>query len=107
MRGHPAKKARKLGASVALVQPGSASNVVGKYRALSGAGFGGGHTGHTGQAGQIKACSAGGFEGACVQATTSRISARRHMWVIYLEIAVALALVVLIVWWTWPKKPPQ
>ena len=29
------------------------------------------------------------------------------MWVIYLEIAVALILVVLIVWWTWPKKPPQ
>jgi hypothetical protein len=27
------------------------------------------------------------------------------MWVIYLEIAVVLALVVLIVWWTWPRKP--
>jgi hypothetical protein len=29
------------------------------------------------------------------------------MWVIYLEIVVALVLVALIVWWTWPKKPPQ
>lgn len=27
------------------------------------------------------------------------------MWVILLEMAVALALAVLIVWWTWPKKP--
>jgi len=26
------------------------------------------------------------------------------MWVIYLEIGVALGLAVLIVWWTWPKK---
>jgi hypothetical protein len=28
------------------------------------------------------------------------------MWVIYLEIFVALALVAIIVWWTWPRKPP-
>jgi hypothetical protein len=31
------------------------------------------------------------------------------MWVIYLEMGVALALAILIVWWTWPKrrdKPP-
>jgi hypothetical protein len=27
------------------------------------------------------------------------------MWVIYLEVGVALGLAVLIVWWTWPKKP--
>jgi hypothetical protein len=26
------------------------------------------------------------------------------MWVIYLEILLALGLAVLIVWWTWPKK---
>jgi hypothetical protein len=26
------------------------------------------------------------------------------MWVIYLEILLALALAVFIVWWTWPKK---
>jgi hypothetical protein len=25
------------------------------------------------------------------------------MWVIYLEVGVALGLAVLIVWWTWPK----
>jgi hypothetical protein len=42
-----------------------------------------------------------------VQAAASRISAkdtRLNMWVIYLEIGVALLLVVLILWWTWPKK---
>ena len=27
------------------------------------------------------------------------------MWVIFLEMAVALGLLILIVWWTWPKKP--
>jgi hypothetical protein len=26
------------------------------------------------------------------------------MWVVYLEMAVALALLILIVWWTWPAK---
>ncbi len=28
----------------------------------------------------------------------------RTMWVIFLEMGVALALLLLIVWWTWPKK---
>jgi hypothetical protein len=28
------------------------------------------------------------------------------MWVIYLEMGVVLAIAVLIVWWTWPKKKP-
>jgi hypothetical protein len=40
-------------------------------------------------------------------AAASRINAkdaRLKMWVIYLEIGVALLLVVLILWWTWPKK---
>jgi len=26
------------------------------------------------------------------------------MWVVYLEMGLALALAVFIVWWTWPKK---
>jgi hypothetical protein len=26
------------------------------------------------------------------------------MWVIYLEMGIALALLILIVWWTWPRK---
>jgi hypothetical protein len=26
------------------------------------------------------------------------------MWIIYLEMGIALALAILIVWWTWPKK---
>jgi hypothetical protein len=44
--------------------------------------------------------------GSGVQAATTTISARsaREMWVIYLEIGVALLLAVLIVWWTWPKN---
>ena len=28
------------------------------------------------------------------------------MWVIYLEMGVAFALLILIVWWTWPAKGP-
>ncbi|MDA0276766.1 MAG: hypothetical protein O3A06_13365 [Proteobacteria bacterium] len=28
------------------------------------------------------------------------------MWVVYLEMAFALALLILIVWFTWPKKKP-
>jgi hypothetical protein len=28
------------------------------------------------------------------------------MWVIYLEMGLALALLILIVWWTWPQKRP-
>ena len=31
----------------------------------------------------------------------------RTMWVIFLEMGVALSLLVLIVWWTWPKKRPE
>jgi len=27
------------------------------------------------------------------------------MWVVILEMFMALALLVLIVWWTWPKRP--
>jgi hypothetical protein len=30
--------------------------------------------------------------------------ARAAMWVIYLEMLAALAVLVLIVWWTWPRK---
>ena len=29
------------------------------------------------------------------------------MWVIYLEMGVAFALLILIVWWTWPAKPSE
>lgn len=32
--------------------------------------------------------------------------ADRTMWVIFLEMGVALGLLLLIVWWTWPKKRP-
>jgi hypothetical protein len=29
------------------------------------------------------------------------------MWVIYLEMGLALALLILIVWWTWPANRPR
>jgi len=29
------------------------------------------------------------------------------MWVVYLEMGIALALAIFIVWFTWPKKPPR
>jgi hypothetical protein len=29
------------------------------------------------------------------------------MWVVYLEMGIALVLAVFIVWFTWPKKPPK
>ena len=95
-RGQPARKARRLGSSCVLSQPGSAAKVVSTYCARSGAGLVGGG-GHTGQ----------GFSGSCVQPALSRISNQtsRAMWVVYLEMGLALALAVLIVWFTWPRKP--
>jgi uncharacterized membrane protein YccC len=49
--------------------------------------------------------------GACAHAA-SRIAAThangvRIMWIVLIEIAFALALAVLIVWWTWPRKRPE
>ena len=81
---------------------------------------------HTGQAGQGAATGqvAGGTtaEGTglsgwvatgaqAAAAAASRIAAGnlmadRTMWVIFLEMGVALGLLLLIVWWTWPKKRP-
>ena len=29
---------------------------------------------------------------------------QRTMWVVFFEMGFALALLILIVWWTWPKK---
>jgi hypothetical protein len=29
------------------------------------------------------------------------------MWVVYLEIILALGLAAFIIWWTWPKKRPR
>ena len=56
-----------------------------------------------GQGGQI--ATGGGASGA--QPARSTINAARQMWLIYLEVVLALALAAFIVWWTWPKKPPQ
>ena len=84
-----------------------------------------GHAGQGVEAGQEKGAVAGLASGAgwsgrdCVgvqadSVTPSRIAALpttlaeiRSMWVIFLEMGVALGLLLLIVWWTWPKKRPQ
>jgi hypothetical protein len=54
--------------------------------------------GHTGQG--------AGFGGNSAHAANSRIAPRTalRMWVIYLEVLLALGLAVFIVWFTWPKK---
>lgn len=54
---------------------------------------------------------AGGTGAQEAASTPSRIApsaliAGRFMWVIFLEMGVALGLLLLIVWWTWPKKRP-
>jgi hypothetical protein len=92
-RGQPARNARRLGSRLVLSQPGSVANEVSTYWARSAAGFGGGHTGQ-------------GFSGSWAQ-PVSRISSQgsRAMWIVYLEMGLALALAVLIVWFTWPRKP--
>ena len=62
-----------------------------RYCAVSAGGFTGGHFGH-------------GASGA--QPAVITISARKalRMWVVYLEVLLALGLAVFIVWFTWPKK---
>jgi H+/gluconate symporter-like permease len=61
--------------------------------------------GHAGAAGAIRC-------GCSAQPATTRIAAAgnarvRKMWVIYLEMGLAFALLILIVWWTWPAKRPE
>ena len=94
-RGQPARKARRLGSSGVLSQPGRAANGVSTYWARSAAGFGGGHTGQ-------------GFSGSWAQPAVSRIASSqisRAMWVVYLEMGLALVAAVFIIWFTWPRKP--
>ena len=46
---------------------------------------------------------AGSGTGSGVAHAASRIAA---MWVVILEMVLALGLAAFIIWWTWPKKPP-
>jgi hypothetical protein len=48
-----------------------------------------------------------GFSGSRAQPALSRIrnQAQRAMWIVYLEMLLALALAVFIIWLTWPRKP--
>jgi hypothetical protein len=75
-----------------LSHRGKAAKETSTYWARSAAGFGGGHTGQ-------------GFSGSCVHPALSRIRSptNRAMWIVYLEMLLALALAALIVWFTWPK----
>jgi hypothetical protein len=87
--------ARRLGSSCAVFHPGSVSKPAGTYCARSAPGGfgGGGHTGH-------------GFSGTCAQPATTRITSRSQclMSVVYLEMLLALAVAIFIVWFTWPKN---
>ena len=92
--------------------------------ASTGTGFGGMQRGHAGhgvagrQLAEVPAVPAAGAldgVGNAEQATSDDAStilpnidrAGRTMWVIFLEMGVALGLLLLIVWWTWPKKRPE
>src|SRR5688572_17805540 len=91
MRAQSAAKARNPGASGAVAKPAMAVNGT-----------------------RCDLASAGGF-GKSAQPAKARIApirgtragaGARTMWVIYLEMGLALALLILIVWWTWPAKRP-
>ena len=92
----PETNASRLGSRLAHCQPGSVENSAGSYVACSATGFGG--CGHAGQTGHEGHC------GGCTDAHPAANSTIAAMWVIFLEMAVALALLILIVWWTWPRK---
>jgi hypothetical protein len=86
-------KARRLGSRRVLCHPGSEAKEVSVYCARSGAGFGGGQTGQG--------------SSSCAQPAISTIKseAKRAMWIVYLEMLIALAIAAAIVWFTWPRKP--
>jgi hypothetical protein len=83
-------KARRLGSSCARFQPGRSEKPRASYRAVSGAGFGGGQTGQT--------------TGPGAQPASITIRTSERMWIISLEIALVLAIAAFIVWFTWPRK---
>jgi hypothetical protein len=115
MRSQLDANARNPGATCALAQPGIVANGAGKYFAAAGR-AGAAQAGHSGQAGQARPSVACGDCGKSAQPAKARIALKRGakartMWVIYLEMGMALALLILIVWWTWPAKrtdkPPE
>jgi hypothetical protein len=87
-------KARKLGSSGTACQPGSAAKAHSRYCARSGAGFAGAHP--------RQGASPNGAQPAA--AATISAKASRRMWIVYVEMAVALLAAGLIVWLTWPRK---
>src|SRR3990172_2869447 len=104
----PAAKARSPGAIAVLSQPGTSANAACRYVAsarLAGAGQCG-HSAHGGQVPREVGCASWAQPAGTRIAATKKAKART-MWVIYLEMGVALALLILIVWWTWPAKPRE
>ena len=102
MRAQPAAKARKPGASAAADQPAIVAKGAAWYLASAG---------RAGGAVQFGQAGAGTGFARSAQAARIRIARKgakaRTMWVIYLEMGVALALLILIVWWTRPAKRPD
>jgi len=82
---------------------------------MSAGGLVGGQAGQAGQGawgGQAAASGCAVGAGDCAQPARTTIAAipvrrQRAMWVVYLEMFVALALLILIVWFTLPKKKPR
>jgi hypothetical protein len=100
-RAQPEAKARRPGASGAAGQPAIAAKGVCWYLAS---------TDRAG-AGQVVQAGGGARFVKSAQAARIRIARKgakaRTMWVIYLEMGVALALLILIVWFTRPVKRPD
>ncbi|MFY9317451.1 MAG: hypothetical protein WAO95_18075, partial [Burkholderiales bacterium] len=68
----------------------------------SGARGGAGQAAHSAQGGG----AGGGPAQPAARTRMARENGASAMWVIYLEMGVALAILVLIVWFTWPRKRP-
>jgi hypothetical protein len=63
-----------------------------------------GQAAHSAQAGHR---GGGPAQPARIRIATRSEASERAMWVIYLEMGVALAMLLLIVWFTWPRKRQQ
>lgn len=92
----PEANARRPGAIGAPAQPGIAENDICSYFASVGR-AGAGHTGQVGACGRWA-------QPARIRIPQLREAKARTMWVIYLEMGLALAVLILIVWWTRPVK---
>ena len=98
IRAQPPAKARRPGATEAFAQPGMVARGTCWYFASADRG-GAGQTGQIGDGGGCRPP-----QPARARIANSRGAGARKMWVIYIEMGVALAVLILIVWWTRPVK---